>query len=321
MNSPSLSSSGMPYAVPKDSVATLYAGRFGRFQIVHCSGREDASRVAGSTRGYHVLVPLGGAFLWHRGANEPVFANSKTILHVVSNNNYYVSHPAGEELSAVFWPARSFVHELTRGGSVDDDCLPTQSFCTASIQLALRKLIATVPALYGEMAFEETMVDVLGKIYSQVDCNRSISAKSMRAVQRAKEYMHAYLEEKLSLSEIAEAAGVSPVYLTQLFSATEGVPLYRYHLDLRLNAALNRLPECEDITAIALDLGFSSHSHFSSEFLRRFGIPPSEYRSSMRSPINNANPHLGRPGLEHPAIMEIGPLCEARGGRPRLLAA
>jgi AraC-like DNA-binding protein len=34
----------------------------------------------------------------------------------------------------------------------------------------------------------------------------------------------------------------------------------------------------EDITGLALDLGFSSHSHFTDVFRREFGSTPSEIR-------------------------------------------
>jgi AraC-like DNA-binding protein len=50
---------------------------------------------------------------------------------------------------------------------------------------------------------------------------------------------------------------------------------------LRLRAALDLLPEYRrDITRLALDLGYSSHSHFTYAFRREFGFPPSAWRRS-----------------------------------------
>ena len=65
-----------------------------------------------------------------------------------------------------------------------------------------------------------------------------------------------------TLADIAAVVGVSPVYLTQLFQQVEGLPLYRYQLQRRLARALDRLGERVDLTELALDLGFSSYSHF-----------------------------------------------------------
>jgi AraC-like DNA-binding protein len=72
--------------------------------------------------------------------------------------------------------------------------------------------------------------------------------------------------------------GGSPVYLTQVFQQVEGLPLYRYQLGLRLARALDLLGREDDLTAIALELGFSSHSHFSAAFQRAYGRSPSDFR-------------------------------------------
>jgi AraC-like DNA-binding protein len=107
---------------------------------------------------------------------------------------------------------------------------------------------------------------------------------STRTVARAKEFLHAHGSERVPLWRIANAVGVSPVYLTQEFTRSEGVPLYQYQLYLRLIRSLQQLRHCNDITQLALELGFSSHSHFSARFRRTFGLSPSEYRRSTRSP-------------------------------------
>ncbi len=278
--------------------------------MVHCSGREGVPRIAGSTRGYHILVPLAGAFVWHRDVGTPIFANSNSIVHVGSNDGYTVSHPVGEELSAAFWPRKAILDELIGAAG---DRMPASAPCSGDTQLELRKLVSVLQAAADDLEFEERAIAWLRTIHTPIRRDRTISTKSMRTIGRAKEYLHAHFEERLSLSQIADAVGVSPVYLTQLFRASEGIPLYRYHLDLRLNAALDRLPRCDDITLLALDLGFSSHSHFSTEFGRRFGITPSDHRGTMRGARAVAAKCSRR--------IDAVPLCTARGGGPNLLAA
>jgi AraC-like DNA-binding protein len=73
----------------------------------------------------------------------------------------------------------------------------------------------------------------------------------------------------------------SPFNFARIFQQQTGLPLHRYLTHLRLRAALERLPETDDITTLALDLGFSSHSHFTDVFRREFGKTPSEYRKAM----------------------------------------
>jgi AraC family transcriptional regulator len=79
---------------------------------------------------------------------------------------------------------------------------------------------------------------------------------------------------------VAAEVGGSPVYLTQVFQQVEGVPLYRYQMNLRLARALHLIGQYDDLSALGLDLGFSSHSHFSAAFQRIYGRTPSEFRRS-----------------------------------------
>jgi len=80
------------------------------------------------------------------------------------------------------------------------------------------------------------------------------------------------------LAEIAAEVRGSPVYLTQVFQQVEGLPLYRYQLRLRLARALDLLARYDDLTALSLDLGFSSHSHFSAVFRQVYGRSPTEFK-------------------------------------------
>ena len=88
------------------------------------------------------------------------------------------------------------------------------------------------------------------------------------------------LSRRWTLAQIAEEIGASAVYLTQAFQQVEGLPLYRYHLRLRLARALDLTPEYDDLSALALDLGFSSHSHFAAAFKQAYGRSPSAFQQS-----------------------------------------
>src|SRR4030095_17060142 len=58
-----------------------------------------------------------------------------------------------------------------------------------------------------------------------------------QTVDRAKQCLHAHDCERLSLDQVSSAVGVTPVYLTQEFRRSEGIPLYQYQLSLRLAPA------------------------------------------------------------------------------------
>lgn len=103
-----------------------------------------------------------------------------------------------------------------------------------------------------------------------------------RIVDRAKLVLASDLARRWTLSDVAAQTGGSPVYLTQVFKAVEGVPLYQYQVRLRLARALELIPRADDLTDLALDLGFSSHSQFTAAFRKAYGLTPSAFRAETR---------------------------------------
>ena len=71
--------------------------------------------------------------------------------------------------------------------------------------------------------------------------------------------------------------------LCRLFRRHTGMTLHEYRTELRLRDALDRLASRRgDLTRIALDLGFSSHSHFTAAFRRAFGMTPTAFVRQAR---------------------------------------
>lgn len=85
--------------------------------------------------------------------------------------------------------------------------------------------------------------------------------------------------EPLTLDDMAAAVELSTFHAARLFREHTGLTLHHYRNQLRLTEGLHRLaePSCS-LTDIALDLGYSSHSHFTAAFRRAFGVTPSRAR-------------------------------------------
>lgn len=93
-------------------------------------------------------------------------------------------------------------------------------------------------------------------------------------------------DSALSLDVVAAALGVSPRYLSGLFSDTR-TPYRTYLRELRLERcardfATARLAH-RSVTEVALSWGFVDSAHFSRCFKERFGLSPSEYRAVCKS--------------------------------------
>jgi AraC-like DNA-binding protein len=110
------------------------------------------------------------------------------------------------------------------------------------------------------------------------------ATSQLGVVGRAKRFLQARPGEPTSLDEIADEAQGPSVCLTAAFTRSEGLPLCRYRMRLRLNRALGYLPRCEDITAFALKLGFSNRGQCSTAFKSLLGVLPSAFGAGRGKP-------------------------------------
>jgi AraC-like DNA-binding protein len=121
------------------------------------------------------------------------------------------------------------------------------------------------------------------------------NATQQELVANAKRYLATLPGVRIRLADVGQALGVSPVYVTDVFRQVEGRPFYRYALQQRLERAVRLLPGYQgDLSALALDLDFASHSHFTTAFGRAFGCTPAAFRQRAHRICRNATSSASR---------------------------
>lgn len=99
------------------------------------------------------------------------------------------------------------------------------------------------------------------------------------AVERARQYLAAHFARQDRLEDIARAAAASPFHLARTFRRQTGTSIHAYRDELRLAEGLRRIAEGQaNLAALALDLGYASHAHFSAVFRRALGSAPNRMR-------------------------------------------
>jgi AraC family transcriptional regulator len=87
-----------------------------------------------------------------------------------------------------------------------------------------------------------------------------------------------------TLTELAGVADCSAFHLSRLFTTYVGMPMRSYLVRVRAGEAARRVLEgADDFAALALELGFYDHSHFTNAFVAVWGVTPSMFRESRRS--------------------------------------
>lgn len=98
-------------------------------------------------------------------------------------------------------------------------------------------------------------------------------------VERAQAILASSPDAPHPLADVARAIGASPFHLAHVFQAEVGMAVHKYLVRLRLIASLGPLSAgVANLSRLAIELGFSHHSHFTAAFRRTFGRPPSEVR-------------------------------------------
>jgi AraC family transcriptional regulator len=256
---------------------------------VRCAGTCRHRSVEECSSVTHLVFPYRGVYVRHVGGQQTI-ADANQVLFFNATEGYQVSHPVeGGDDSLVVRLSEDLLRELAP---------PAMLTTVAALRFKRQHLridaqVQSLVALLRHRLANQTLDALAAETLPITLVLRSLGRRSprearatparRRQVDRAKLLLLSDLSKRWKLAEIGAELGSSPVYLTQLFQQIEGVPLYRYHLRLRLARALQQLPHHENLAALALELGFSSHAHFTSSFRRVYGRTPSEYRRAALS--------------------------------------
>lgn len=266
--------------------------RIGEWQCVAGNGGLGEER----SQPWHVIgFPLSGTYRLHR-SHDSVLVDSNQIMFFNANVGYRTSHPHGFGDSGGTLVLRSDVLEELLGGSGSGRTLPkdqpfgrTHGPNTARAQLLVWLLLRRLPPAdtLEPLDVEELVLRVAGEAVRCLGSPAMPLSGGSRAerqrrtcVERVKDHFAERFTAKTELEKLAEVAGCSPFHLCRIFRRETGLSLSSYRTKLRLGAALDRVEE--DLVSLALELGFSSHSHFTESFRRLFGRTPSAVRQLGR---------------------------------------
>jgi AraC family transcriptional regulator len=233
-----------------------------------------------------LVFPYRGTYVRHLGQNQAV-AEANQVLFFNAAEGYRVSHPIpGGDASLSLAISPDSLLEMMPAGLLNNQSAPAFWRQQLRIDARTQALVALLRHSLRQGIAEPLEAEGLALTLVQRALGprtthaAGASVGQQRLVDRVKLVIASNLARRWTLAEVAAEVRGSPVYLTQVFQLVEGMPLYRYQLRLRLARALDLLDNYDDLTALSLELGFSSHSHFSSAFRNAYGRTPSEFKYS-----------------------------------------
>jgi AraC family transcriptional regulator len=261
---------------PELSVQFLLQSPTVTIRDVYCLGtcpNKSAEECAAATE---LVFPYRGVYVRHLGHDQAV-AEANQVLFFNAGEGYRVSHPVpGGDASLSLAIDQPLLRELAATSLFRRQRLRIDARSQALVALLRHSLRAKIAEPLEAESLALTLVQrALGPRTTHA---AGATLGRQRLVDRAKLVLAGDPARRWMLAEIAAEVRCSPVYLTQVFQQVEAMPLYRYQLHLRLARALDLLARYDDLTALSLDLGFSSHSHFSAAFRQAYGRSPSAFK-------------------------------------------
>lgn len=274
----------------------LYSSQVFRVGMFRAKPGEPLFRDSGPIGRHLIVFPRTSVTITHAG-RDPVVADPNVVMFYNQGQEYTRGQldPAGDRCEWIAPDERLLLEIL---GSCDPAVRdrPRRPFSfshgpsDAESYFWQRQVVRHLQAqpqpdpIFVEETLLSVLVQVVGAGVRAWGTGERRQTQDARRVERAaaeavKHCLSTRFTERLSLNDLAVQVGYSPYHLCRAFRKITGTTIHQYLTQLRLRAALELVEQPDaDLTRIALDLGFSSHSHFTQAFRQAFGRPPGATR-------------------------------------------
>jgi AraC family transcriptional regulator len=280
----------MQPAAPHTERRLLFDGGGLRIEHLDVRPRSDACGGLECQQDHVLVLPLAGVFAKHDAPGRHVVATPNHALFVPHGQLYRLSFPGalGDQALALRLDTPALVRQMP--AAVDGARFEPQALLTPELMLARGLLWQRL--LKGgadRLEIEERALHLLGGALQAAarPRRRRLAApqRLQRQVERVKAAIAVEPERAWTLADLARLASVTPHHLAHVFRREVGAPVYQYVLRARLARALHTvLGSDTELSTVALDAGFASHSHFSARFRALFGRSPNELRKIVAAP-------------------------------------
>ena len=110
-----------------------------------------------------------------------------------------------------------------------------------------------------------------------------MNPRSTPSIQRVLRHIDEHLGQPLTLTDLAEVAGLSMWRFATVFRQQMGIAPHRYICHLRVHRAEALMQGGTSPATAASEAGFYDQSHLSRHFKSVFGMAPGRYLSTSRA--------------------------------------
>jgi AraC-like DNA-binding protein len=231
-------------------------------------------------------ISPGIAAICRVAADEKIYASR---LPGSGRHRFLVLSTTQSWIAEHFGSAASSIHPLLRNETDSkfsqlDQLGQSRSMSLAERDLAEALIRPPVSRALRPMWFRGKLLECFS-LFGSEPLNRSGGTtrndEIMRRIDEATLWLREHFNEDLDLKLISRHVGCAPHYLSRLFRLHTGKTLSQKLRQIRIDQAADLLHDGKsNVTEAALEVGYSSLSHFSKAFLAEKGVLPSNFRGS-----------------------------------------
>lgn len=276
--SPSCSRSFAVRPLPVESI--VYASESLRIGAFRCPAEHLLFEDSGPIDNDIFVFPRRAVMIEHEH-REP-FVADPLLVTLYNRGQRYRRKPVGGQPDLCDWfaLAPSILEEVSQEPSTNGPF--SRAFVRSSREIYLRQrrlyTLARLGILDDLEAVEEATA-ILSTLLESSQPHRQAERDSRLASAARARIAERYTRND-SLASIANAVNASQWHLARTFRRVFGVSMGQYREELRMRAAIARLDGTK-LTDVALDLGYSSHAHFTYRFRKAFGVAPAAARALL----------------------------------------
>jgi AraC-like DNA-binding protein len=272
----------------RDFDRTLFASGSVEVGAFRCAAEHPSFRDSGPSTNFCFVFPRTAVEIQHE--HERAFVGNPNVVTFYNKGQAYLRNRVSLQGDRCDWfgVAPAVVRDIVREFDPEVDSRPEMPFrltharSGADVYLLQRRIFERV-ATGDALEIEELVINLLARVMrcAYGTKPRVVRGSQREMVHRAELVLSERYGEDLTLGEIAREVEASIYHLCRVFRLATGLTLHKYRHRLRTRAALDRVGESRTgLADIALESGFSSHSHFTQAFRAEFGVTPSTLRST-----------------------------------------
>ena len=213
------------------------------------------------------------------GAKEYYFDDG-TVLHTRENQLFYLPQGSTYRVKST---VSGGCYALNFYANVSDRPF-VMSFRNSDVILKIfrdAELAWRTQADFYHVTAIRAVYDLIFQVHRERQRAYAPSAQLALIAPAVEKIRREFAQNDLSVSSLASLCGISEAYFRRIFLNEFGTSPKEYMIGLRINYA-KQLLESGDftVTQAALLCGYAEPCHFSREFAKRVGVPPSEYKKA-----------------------------------------